>query len=470
MTKPSRLAILIITIETALLAAVYLSRSVLTAGDFGFPLDDPWIHAVLARNLVEGHGLSYNPGQPVGSTSILYTLLLAGTYRIIVAPVTNAVVLGLLMHVASSWLIYCLAMRLTGRQWAAIASAAVFAAVPRLMWGALAGMEVPLYVLLVTLGVFLHIRYTWHNGPRAYLSTAAFALATLARPECGTFMPVAFLDRMITAHRFDRPKGGLLRYLCRLPLHAVLAAAIIAPAVWFNLWATGRPLPLPFYVKTQAALVTGPGRSVLDGVLLLPQYVTQIAQACIRDNPVAALACLVGIALCIRWSRRSEHDGIAILPLSLFLVPIASALAARITPSLPHLLFQYGRYSAYLVPIMVTMAAVGAVGIQTAVRAPRPRKWLAGLAAAGAAAGLIASNIAVSDQYAWGVENINDMHVRIGRWAARLPSDAVLAVNDAGAIAYFSRRQTLDLVGIVNSEVIPYHRRYPLPASLPSST
>ena len=41
-----------------------------TAGTYGFPLDDSWIHAQFARNLALGNGFSYNPGVPVsGSTA-----------------------------------------------------------------------------------------------------------------------------------------------------------------------------------------------------------------------------------------------------------------------------------------------------------------------------------------------------------------------------------------------------------------
>ena len=46
--------------------------------DFGFPLDDSWIHLVFARNLATGHGLSFNPGDLViGSTAPLWTALLS---------------------------------------------------------------------------------------------------------------------------------------------------------------------------------------------------------------------------------------------------------------------------------------------------------------------------------------------------------------------------------------------------------
>ncbi len=37
----------------------------------------------------------------------------------------------------------------------------------------------------------------------------------------------------------------------------------------------------------------------------------------------------------------------------------------------------------------------------------------------------------------------------------------LLAVNDAGAIRYFSRKEAIDTVGVTNLGVVPYLRRYP---------
>jgi hypothetical protein len=55
------------------------------------------------------------------------------------------------------------------------------------------------------------------------------------------------------------------------------------------------------------------------------------------------------------------------------------------------------------------------------------------------------------------VKNIQEIHVTMGRWlAANRPEDDVVAVNDVGAIAYFSDRRILDLEGLVSPEVLPY--------------
>jgi hypothetical protein len=58
--------------------------------------------------------------------------------------------------------------------------------------------------------------------------------------------------------------------------------------------------------------------------------------------------------------------------------------------------------------------------------------------------------------------NIHDHQVAVGRWVHRhLPPDVVLAINDAGAIAYFGERRIVDLVGLVTNGSAKPHRAGP---------
>jgi len=62
-------------------------------------------------------------------------------------------------------------------------------------------------------------------------------------------------------------------------------------------------------------------------------------------------------------------------------------------------------------------------------------------------------------RYGWAVQNINAMQVHLGRWVdEHLPKRGTIAVNDIGAIAYFSRREVIDLMGLVSPDIIPYRR------------
>jgi hypothetical protein len=119
--------------------------------------------------------------------------------------------------------------------------------------------------------------------------------------------------------------------------------------------------------------------------------------------------------------------------------------------------FQTGRYSTHLAPLAIVVALVG-LG---ALLARLPGGAAARAAVLGAAAlGLVLPLGPARESYAWSVQNINAMQVRLGRWVARAtPPGALLAVNDVGALTYFGNRPIIDLMGLVTPDIVPARRR-----------
>ncbi|MDP6931537.1 MAG: hypothetical protein QGG40_01415, partial [Myxococcota bacterium] len=76
--------------------ALLLAVLVALYGSLGLGLqDDTFISLRYARNLVEGHGLVFNPGEPVeGYTNFLWTLLLAFVIRLGLNTLPTVVLLG----------------------------------------------------------------------------------------------------------------------------------------------------------------------------------------------------------------------------------------------------------------------------------------------------------------------------------------------------------------------------------------
>lgn len=457
----SKKILLILILEVGVIAFAYLGFCHHVAGAFGFPLDDSWIHAHFARNIAEGRGIVYNPGQHVSSTALLYSVLLGGMYAVHIAPIFNAILLGLLLHLGASMLIYAAGRKLSLRPVMAGAAAVAFAAIPRLIWGALSGMEVPLYVFLVCLGIYWHVSYSWNSGVRAYLASFAFGLAALARPECAAFMACSLVDRMISCWY---AKGNIKRFLLTLPVHLLVFIITIAPVAAYNMASYGKPLPPAFYAKTGPVQKGPTGHRLnvrLDNIKL---YFTESMEACRRDNLIALILLLPGVFACVK----SKKSGALILLFGILVLPAATGIAAPIRHHRSHaqLTLQHGRYSAYLCPILILMAALGAAEIGDLLNNTRRVKPLFGkvmLAAVGfcAAVLFVSSNCVSVRNYAHEVWSINTMQVALGKWAAKLPKNDALAINDAGAIAYFSGHKIIDTVGVVNPEVVPYLNRYP---------
>ena len=126
--------LLLIIFSVSQFVYIYWERHV--AGELGLALDDSWIHMVFARNLSAGDGYSFNPGQPVsGSTSPLWTLLLALFFIVTGPTLWTAKILGMALFLLSILVTYKLAQFVWSDERIAIFSAILVALSPFLNWG-----------------------------------------------------------------------------------------------------------------------------------------------------------------------------------------------------------------------------------------------------------------------------------------------------------------------------------------------
>jgi len=407
--------------------ALFLIRERAVAHGAGFPLDDSWIHLHFARNIAEGAGFSYNPGVPVaGSTAPAWTVLLAAAALVGGASLVTAKLLGVAVTLGAALVVRraCLAS-------GAPADVALTAGVALLWmgpvaWGALSGMEVGLAALLVATALLSLAR------DRTSWTAVAGALAALARPEALLLLPCLLLARPLTWRR--------------LAVFGTVTAAILAPAVAFSWTTVGTPVPATATAKVEGGLI-GWVAGVREPAALTwwvrPRaFTTEWAQWLTQTHwllPWAALAALV-----TAWVRRCRQ--FAIVGMALIAHPLGMALLAPYRGPA----FQEGRYSTHLLPVAIVLCAVAmrraGLRMRRVILAVFLTLALVPLAPA-------------AERYAWGVQNINAMQVHLGRWLSEhTPPRATLAVNDIGAIAYFSRREVIDLMGLITPEILPFRR------------
>lgn len=457
----------------------YLWSEWSTAGTFGFPLDDSWIHAQFARNLATGEGFSYNPGVPVsGSTAPLWTLTAAVGYLVTGDPVLSGKAIGVLFLGLIVALTYSLVRTLSADRREALFAAVMAGTLPRLLWAGLSGMEVTLAVALSLAGVLTHVRYGTAEGRRQYLPTLLFGLATLARPECAVLFVASVLDRMMTAMLIRWRDIAAKDWLLPLAVHLVLFFAIVSPFLIFSRTFGIGFLPNTAYAKALlwnrgllAAIATGSTAELLRSFSTNPfDYFMSFLHEALSNNPVLFLFSGIGLlrlVLELPYAGDSRHRSF-IIPLSILLFPVAIGIVVPFGTAA----YQEGRYIAPVAPLMLIVGTVGIYGaagygariFSRAKFLGRPARvvlersllWLLILLA-------VASqfrNIWYRAQvYGRAVSNIEEMQVSIGKWVDRnIPEDAVLAVNDIGAITYFSHREVLDTVGLISPEVLDYRR------------
>lgn len=167
---------------TAIAGSIYFAATVPV-----LPYDDAYITLRYVRNLLDGHGLVYNPSEHVfGATCPLYVLILAGVGKLLpnVPLETLAVRLNVVPFVGMGLLAFALLRQWTGRYWVAAGGAAALLLNARLLAIGAGGMEAYFFVCFVL--ACLHQA----NAKRSALAGFLAGLATLTRPEGVLLIPI----------------------------------------------------------------------------------------------------------------------------------------------------------------------------------------------------------------------------------------------------------------------------------------
>jgi hypothetical protein len=231
----------------------------------------------------------------------------------------------------------------------------------------------------------------------------------------------------------------------------------------FSLCTSGHILPNTYHAKAVINLL--PDRDflsiaarylILDNPLLLPFYVLGVMLLL-----WPALGGSRGRVVSVRSgiSGTSQTSYASLLSLWSMGLPLVYAFLHAV-------LYQHGRY---LIPLIPCNAVIGVVGLLAARRLAVRRGWLPRQADQASRLVILITLLIIAgtawrlptmaNLYAWNVDNINKMHVALGQWVAEhAPPDALLALNDIGAITYISERPVLDLAGLVTPEVVPLLR------------
>ncbi len=270
-------------------------------------LDDAYISYRYAQNLVEGHGLVYNPGEAVeGITNLLWALLVAVGIALGFKANATGHVLGLVSGVAALLAVwdYARVGLPRSRAWlAALAPWPVLASVSFALW-ATSGMETALFTAATTAALAAQAR------GRIGVAMAAAAVATLARPD-GVLVAGVVLAFHGVQHR--RAGWGAWRWPA---LYVIGVAGLVA----FRLAYYGSPVPNTFYAKVGGIPLARGFDYLLDflgqgvGLLVIPAVVAVVrdprwrpgAAFCVAPAPMRwpwAATCFPTVASCCRCWR-----------------------------------------------------------------------------------------------------------------------------------------------------------------------
>jgi len=439
------------TVAALLIAAgaAYCSaalRSAIAAnGGPGFPLDDPWIHLQFARNLRLYGAFSYYHGDMVtaGSTSPLYTLILAAGFILTSNEMLLSYVLGIAFFAAGGVFFHLLLRRLLpGRPFLALAGLALYLLEPHLAWASMSGMETTCFIAGLMAAFYAFAVRAWRS--------LALALGVLLwiRPEalivlglCGT--GAVYVEWTVAPAK----EGGLSRLAScwravRIP--ALIFCLCAAAYVTMNLVLSGSVFP-----NTFAAKIKYYGGASEDFPAQVYAYFTGG-----QMTAIALLAALGAVAAVYGLIRKRQ-------PGPLMLVGWIVLMFLAYWKNLPFL-YQNGRYMMPAIPAFLALGVLGAAAAGDFLArklfppSMRARELIPPLALVLVPiVQFIAASGSARQEYARDCKYIDDRQVKTARWLHdNLPADAVIATHDIGAIAYYSGRRVVDMMGLVAPEMI----------------
>jgi hypothetical protein len=425
-----------LTIEARLLIALaalvavmfYLLVSARTSR-IGFPLDDAWIHLTYARNFAMHEQWAFRLGEnSAGSTSPLWTILLAIGYLLKLAPYIWPFFLGWVLLTLLGIQAESVTRKLVSTYRARLPWVGFFfVTVWHLTWSAVSGMET-----LLQGYIFLYVLSTLLVNPNRYLALGFLTgLSIWVRPDGITLLgPLIFTAFMI--EKRDKQRWNEIAKIL------IGFSALFVPYLLFNLALSGHPLPNTFYAKQaeyQAAWISL-GLTYRINNYLMP----------ILASPFIAL--LPGAVI---WmSRRIRSWDWAAIATLLWFVGYIGLYFLRLPA------YQHGRYIIPAFPILYLWGVLGLVEYVTSPKANR-RISLVWTSLTGLLCLLF--TIVAARQNAADVAWIEKEMVGTAKWVEEnLPPDALLAVHDIGALGYFDQHPIIDLAGLVSPDVVPFIR------------
>lgn len=397
----------------------------------GFPLDDSWIHLTYARNLALLGEWSFLPGQSsAGSTSPLWTFLLAIGFFLPGAPYLWTYFLGGLMLFLLAWRVEATLRQLQPAYRAAIPWAGLLILFEwRLAWSAASGMETLLHSLIV----LVVLSFLVLNKPRFLLMGILVGLSAWSRPDGITLLGPVGLFALLQPPTWREKMSAMTQALLGF-------AFLFIPYLLFNLVLAGTPWPNTFYAK-QAEYAFWQNEP-------LSRKLWEFASTYFIGTTLALIPAVLILVL-----KSIQKRGWGVLLAFVWLAGYAALYTARLP------LYQYGRYVMPTIPVFLLLGLVFLAFWLPVVRTHAQRRlrfaWFTLIGILGFVFWGYGSYF-----YAQNVTWIESEMVQTAHWTNQnLPPQARVAVHDIGALGYFaSQYQIIDLAGLISPEVVPFIR------------
>lgn len=419
------LALVVLVLGAALHATygdTFVGMEPLYRGAHAEGSDDAYITFRYARNLLEGHGPVFNPGERVeGYTNPLYTLLMlpllawggdAGIYRLSVAATTACAIAALFLFLAI--------VRERLPDGAPGSAALLFAATPSLWVAIASGLESAL-VLAFQLALWLGAERASDRPERRHLPWLLAGAVGAVLTRADGFVFVGIVVAFLAARGRLRPAA----------LTAAALAVTLGAHVAWRLSYYGYPLPNTFYVKVSGPLF----ERILEGAKRLLRYGASYYPSLALY--IAALAW--GVARALPTLRPAPAR--PLLPdgfrFELFLAPALLAYWVYVGGDYFGDRFLLVLYPAGILFLLERLSAVAAHRRDAVV------------------AGLLVVQLGA---FAWSPNLLwrsprYDYWIELAAYLEERHDDPLLAIDAAGKVPFFTGWRTVDMLGLNDATI-----------------
>ena len=414
-------------IVLGIITATFIAHAV----SLSFTQDDAFISYRYVRNLVDGHGLVFNPGERVeGYTNFLWVMVLSIFAKVGADVILTSKVLGVASGCVSLMVLYAIGLILFRDGPFKIRSRHVwvFAALPPAFLAAngayaywsISGLETTFFVLAVLLTVYLYFR-------DVRLSVATAAAATLIRPEGVLVFAILML------HNLAVRRAGL-KSSAR---NAAVFVLLILPFLAFKLLYYGDLLPNPFYAKTGFSM-----EYLRSGMAYFRLFLTYYG--------LYGVLYLLPIVFYSHLDSRWRLIAVIVYAWTLYVIGIGGDVLKGY------------RFFTPLFPFIYLIAGFALAEVYTALRKTSSRLPAAlCLAAVFGLATFLAPRSRIMNIRYYETNLIAKMEYYGRRIRETFGSDITLATTTIGAISYSSRARVIDMLGLTDREIAKNPERIP---------
>ncbi len=385
-----------------------------------FIIDDAFTSFRYAKNLVNGHGLVYNPGERVeGYTNFLWTLIIAIFMKIGFQPERLSQILGSIFAGLSIFLVFLIGCLLSPKNRLFNLLAPLFLCVNSCFasWavGGLEGLFFTFFILLAIYRYFLEVQ-----NKKICLSSIIFGLATLTRPEGLLFFGITFIHQIILIFKNRLSFKNLL-------LSFALFLSIFAPYYIWRYSYYGFPFPNTFYAKIGEGV-----DQYLRGFKYIKNFGIEFSGWIFLTIPLIFrrinLYFFYLFIITLFYLLYISYIGGDALPMYRFLVPILPFLYLLFQEGLKSFCELFSKRKTFVIAFIIILP-----GISLTIKNSFSGK----------------SYNYVKDQATW-AQNWSF----VGKWFHKnILKNESIALSPAGAIPYYSELYSIDMLGLCDSNI-----------------